>query len=341
MLRILALLFVIVIHYGDKALPLLTPEKGWAGLVFLRSLSSGAVDIFIIISGFFLCKSESRPIGKPASLLAQVIYRNLMVYGIMIMLGIEIFNLHDCAAKFVPSSYYPILFCTLFIISPWLNLVYRQKQSLQVFIISLIIIFSVWPTLVDLSEELIGLDWFGLSTVGARGAQAGFNIVNFILMYYVGGFLRLGELPQIFKKRGTLILLICFVTIIIFVWAMMVLKYPRREMISAWVYHNPFVLLLSVCLFLFFKDIHFKSLIVNNVAKVTYLCFLIHSGIIAQIDIGIKQACERGLGYLMIHYCLFSISMLVLSGGALLVYNVLIEPLFDKLNRIEIPYRLE
>ncbi len=188
-LRIIAILFVIVIHYSDKALKLLTPENGQSALLFLRCLSSGAVDIFIIISGYFLCTSYHRPIGTPVSLLLQVTYRNLLVYALIIILGFETFNTHTLIVKFVPSSYYPVLFCVLFLISPWLNLVFKQRQSLKVFIISIFLLFSIWPTLVDLSEELLGFEWFGLSTVGARGAQAGFNIINFILLYYLGGIL--------------------------------------------------------------------------------------------------------------------------------------------------------
>ena len=187
LLRIVALLFVIMIHYSDKALPLLTPERGLNVLVFLRSLSAGAVDIFIIISGYFLCTSYHRPIGKPVSLLAQVVYRNLLVYAIILVFGLNVLKMKTLAYQFVPSSYYPVLFCVLFMISPWLNVVWRFKKTLPVFIITITAFFSVWPTLVDFSEEFLDFEWFGLSSVGARGAQAGFNIVNFILLYYWGG----------------------------------------------------------------------------------------------------------------------------------------------------------
>lgn len=340
LLRIIALLFVILIHYSDAALSLLTPEKGLGGLIFLRSLSSGAVDIFIIISGYFLCKVDNRPLGKPISLLAQVIYRNLIVYLLAIYLGYEIFSFRGLSFRLVPSSYYPILFCALYLVSPWLNIVFRQERSLRILIVTLIILFSAWPTLVDFSEEFMYNDWFGLSTIGAKGAQSGLNIVNFILLYYIGGFLRIVELPQVLQKRGVLIFTAIILTIIIFTWASFEQSLALREMRSAWCYHNPLVICLAITLFLLFKKIQFRSVVVNTIAKVTYLCFLIHSGIMGNIDIGIAKACEYGFGHLMINYVAFTVIMFAFSGLALIIYNKLFNPIINKLNRYSIPYKI-
>ena len=82
-------------------------------------------------------------------------------------------------------------------------------------------------------------------------------------------------------------------------------------------------------------------MLVNKVAKLVYLCFLIHSGIIANIDIGISKVCEQGVGMLLLHYCAFTIVMLIVAAVAQWLYDKLLSPLFEKLNKYEIPYNIE
>ena len=61
LLRIISLLGVIFIHYSDILLPLLESSKPEFLLVhILRTMSAASVDVFLIISGYFMCNSYQR-----------------------------------------------------------------------------------------------------------------------------------------------------------------------------------------------------------------------------------------------------------------------------------------
>ena len=143
-------------------------------------------------------------------------------------------------------------------------------------------LFSVWPTVIDLLGEIQGKEMIGISTIGRLGAQKGFNIVNFILLYFVGAFLNHYSLSDKYKKmkKGKYLLAGCmFFMVIIFLWALAVQGLERSGLRSAWVYHNPFVILLAVVLFLLFKDMCFESRVINELAKAAFTCFIFHKSI--------------------------------------------------------------
>ena len=84
----------------------------------------------------------------------------------------------------LPDNYFVILYVVVYFVSPYINAIMRsltKKQRYQY--VGILLLFSVWPTLADLSEEVLGWEWYGLSTIAAWGSQQGFNMVNFLLMY--------------------------------------------------------------------------------------------------------------------------------------------------------------
>ena len=50
------------------------------------------------------------------------------------------------------------------------------------------LVFSVYPIIVEVFEEAIGETLNGMSSIGLSGSDAGYMIVNFILMYIIGAF---------------------------------------------------------------------------------------------------------------------------------------------------------
>jgi len=338
LLRIFALLAVIMIHYCDKALPLIDNSLNLNVMLLLRSISSCAVDVFILISGYFMVKSNKRILGKPVNILAQVIYRNLIIYGLLILLGLKVFEIKYLAFRIVPASYYPVLFVVLYLISPYINSILSSLSSkaLRTFIIIVFLLFSIWPSLVDFSQELFDYQWFGLSTVGAWGNQQGFNIVNFVLLYCVGAWLRLDEISISTRKKN--IVWLIGAIILIFIWSIVCTHLSKQGMRSSWVYHNPLVIIYSVLLFLLFKRLHFTNRFVNYLANSVLLCFLIHSGVIANIDIGISKVCNESALLMISHYLAFSVVMVVVSCIAYELFDLITKRFFSKLNNKEVPY---
>ena len=309
LLRIFALFSVIMIHYCDKAIPLINNSLNMNVMLLSRSISSCAVDVFILISGFFMVKSNKRVVGKPLS-------------------------------RLIPASYYPILFVVLYIISPYINalLTSLSKKALRNFIIITFLLFSVWPTIVDVTQEMFDYKWFGLSPIGAWGNQQGFNIVNFILLYCIGAWLRLNEVSIATRRKN--LIWIFVVVVSIFGWSLVCSHLYKQGMRSSWVYHNPLVIIYSVLLFLFFNSLHFTNSFVNYLAKLVFLCFLIHSGVIANVDIGISRVCNGNIMVMLAHYLVFSIAMIAVSCIAYEFYHLITKRVFNKLDNKGIPYEL-
>ena len=193
--------------------------------------------------------------------------------------------------------------------------------------------------MVDFSQELFDYQWFGLSTIGAWGNQQGFNIVNFVLLYCVGAWLRLDEISISTYKKNLIWIIV--VIILIFTWSVVCTHLSKQGMRSSWIYHNPLVIIYSILLFLFFKSFRFASRFINYLAKSVLLCFLIHSGIIANIDIGISKVCNGSVFLMLSHYLAFSVVMMVVSCIAYALYNIITKKLFSKLNNKEVPYNFE
>lgn len=340
LLRIIALFFVIMIHYCDKALPLINNNINMNVMLLARSLSSCAVDVFILISGYFMVKSNKRVIGKPINIIAQVVYRNLLIYGLLILLGLKTLELNYFAFRLVPASYYPIFFVVLYLISPYINvlLINLSSKALRSFVVIIFLLFSIWPTLVDVSQELFDYQWFGLSPIGAWGNQQGFNIVNFIVLYCIGAWLCLNEISIPSKKKNLIGIIV--VVFLIFIWSIVCSYLTKQGMRSSWVYHNPLVIIYSMLLFLFFKRLQFTNRFINYIAKSVLLCFLIHSGIIANIDIGISKVCNGSALLMISHYLVFSIVMIFLSIVAHELFGIVTHKLWEQLNKREIPYSL-
>lgn len=90
-----------------------------------------------------------------------------------------------------------------------------ENQVIKKFVWVLLLIFSVYPTIVDIAQEIVGDEYIGLSTIGAYGSQWGYTIVNFTLMYIIGAYIRVQKKivggnakHNVFKIFGGAILLV-------------------------------------------------------------------------------------------------------------------------------------
>ena len=342
LLRILALFMVIMIHYADQLLKLIDNDFNYHTLLFLRSLSSPAVDLFLLISGYFMVTNNTRYVGKPLSLLLQVVYRNLFIFTLLILFGYLTFNFKSLLFYLVPMSYYPLLFVVVYLISPYINMMLLQlkkigDKALRTFCLILFLLFSVYPTMTDIAQELFHYEWFGLNSIGAWGDQQGFNIVNFMLLYIIGGAIRLLDVKI---KKASILKYIFISFIAIFVCSEICEYTCFKELRSSWIYCNPLVIIFSILLFCLFRCYKFESNIVNKVATYVYMTFLIHSSIISNFDIGLAYIANGSIVVLILHYLLFSIIMLAMSSVMLSLYNYIWKYVPEQIKSKKINYSI-
>ena len=324
LLRILTMLGVVMLHYNDGRafVHVASGSPQELSLFFLESICICAVDLYILISGYYLSASQKRSLLKPLKLIVELMVIRIVHFGVSVFVDHAAFRVQDFVKCLIPTSYFVILYTALYLISPYVNLCIKNLNSKQFrqFMLTLIIVFSLWNTVVDFVEELLGRDFFGLSTITAWGSKQGFNIGNFVLLYILGAFLRQYPIPDRLKNKRLLTLIWAATVVCIFAWASVCSSLTRTELRSAWVYHNPLVILSAALLFLLFNGTHFHSRIVNEFAAATFTCFLIHGYLLDYLDI--QKAVQGNLPKMLLHILLVLPGIYLCSWVVYKVYHV-------------------
>ena len=339
LLRILLMCGVVLLHYNGgvgNALATVTPGS-WNHVLLLggEGLFICAVDLFVLISGYFSCTSQRRQSVKILELILQVIVVNCCYYLITCALQGS-FSPKTLLRNLLPNNYFVILYSVLYLISPYLNRLLLQldkKQRTTLLILSLVL-FSVLPILADMIELIIGTPLIGLNTVGAYGDSWGYTIVNFTLMYLMGAYLRLENITL--KKRYCLPAIGILTILLGFTGSL-------NNGGHAWSYCNPLVIAQAVAVFLLFRHIRLKSRIINELAKGAFTCFLLHSHILPFFRA--DKAVSQPVWVLFAHIVLTCVTIYLCSYVVYLVWKLISRPvlqLFAKpLSKIDVFITLE
>lgn len=340
LLRIFAIIGVIILHYNNSAIGggfkyVTEGSINQYYLFFSENVFICAVDLFIMISAFYLSGTKKRRFIKIVELNVQVIAFRLAVYvasGIISGNGLSIKSIVGCL---LPINYFVILYSVLYILSPYINTLIEKlsRNDFKKLIITLVLIFSVWTFLVDFLENLAGHTFNGLSTVGMYGSQYGYSIVNFILVYFVGAYIKRNEIE--IRKVKAIILMVALISVM-YVLSIMEHKVGLSG-ITTWNYNNPLIILLSAVVLLLFMNWNFNSKVINELARGTFTCFLFHGNLITKVHI--VDFVNRPLWELVIHQLCVAVGLYLLSYIVYKVYTIcsawfikIITPLIDKVN---------
>lgn len=333
LLRILAIIGVIILHCnhrdiggGFKYVPIGSVNE-WL-LQILESLFVCAVDLFVLISGYFMCLSNKRCFIKPLQLIVQVIAFSVGQYLLCVILGNDIFSMRTMFRVLVPCNYFVILYATLYLISPYINLffselqVHQKKQCLFL----LFLLFSIWPFLVDILKAISGSDLNGLSTIGMEGSQGGYTIVNFVLLYVIGTYIRLNQEAWIKNKITLLGLFLCVIILTLTIIS-------RFNEDIAWEYCNPFVIAEAIVIFLIFLRIHINAnKIINGLAKSSFSVFLLHSYLLPKEVI--NKVVQGSIWKMVGGYCVIAITIYLICFIIHKIYDKITAPIFRALSTV-------
>lgn len=340
LLRIFTMLGVVFLHYNDgRAFTFVENNTlNYYVLFFLESFCICAVDLFILISGYFLCNSQKRSLGKIISLVLEFILVKEGMYIISsLVMKNESFSLRTLIFNILPNNYFIILYIALYLISPYINIIFSKfsKNNWNVFMLTALLLFSVWPTLIDLMEEIAGHELMGLSTISRIGSAAGFNIVNFILLYIVGAYLRKCGIKDKYNKNSILIPSILICVFLIFIWALVNERMQLFGLRSAWNYHNPLVIMLAAMIFIVFSNMKFYTKWVNELAKAAFTCFLVHNYLLDKVKIDVFV--RKNLFIMLGHIIIVIVGMYLISYILYKIYDLISKPLIKKLDTITLP----
>lgn len=338
LLRIISACLVVFGHIVSRVLESsqLYSEANIVLANIVSAISVCGVNVFILITGYFLSRNNSRVVGKPLYLILMMVCFSVGLY-VMKCVAIGPGNVAFSWSIVFPTSYFVTLYSVLYLISPYINICLDRlnKSSRHTFIILSLIVFSFYLSLIDIIEEFSGCKIPELSPIGKYGRQWGYNIVNFVLLYCLGAYLNKGD----FIRKPTLFWGIIFIisTLCIGTWHVLASRLECYNS-SAHSYHNPIVILSAILLFMVFKDIPLQSRLVNQLAKDAFVVYIFHLMVLhfLRIDYFAHQSFLVFLLYLIVVVSLVYIT----SWFCWKIFDVATKGLFKRLNKIQIPYNL-
>ena len=329
LLRIISMVMVIVLHYLGKGGLLDSQNTDQISNTIywlMESLSIVAVNCYILISGYFLIKSEFKW-KKFFKIWGEVIFYSVIIYIIIISIGLVKFNIMDAIRSFMPiitnQYWFVTAYLCLYLLSPFINklLLNLTKKEFIKLLIILIIIFSV---ITILPSEML-LDKTG-----------GYGIIWFICLYCVAAYIRLYiNIDEKNKKYlGLYFLLATIITGIIIAIKYICTKVGISDKSGKMLqYDNILIFIESVCLFLYFRNIKINNInlikIVNRIAPLTFAVYIIHEQFILRTILYNKILFTQNC-----YHNLYGILIVIFSVIAIFITCILIEYIRQKIERV-------
>ncbi|MBQ5810321.1 MAG: acyltransferase [Clostridia bacterium] len=263
LLRIVSMLMIVASHWGWWSYSFPNALEDYGQKLFhsyFRSFGQVGVVLFILISGYFMCKNQFKIAGL-IKLLAQIFCTIFFLLAVFYVKGyittgaIPSMGLVAFTNWFIPIStgrwWFVSCYVALFMLSPFLNkMIERLKKSeFRILLAVMFVFLSVIPSFF----------------VAVATADVGQSIAVFIFVYLVGAYIRLYE--EDFKSK-----FLCFGGAFL---SLAILLVGRKYGFGEYRY---LVHLIAFCVFLFlsFMHINIQSRFINKCAKTTFGVYLIH-----------------------------------------------------------------
>lgn len=288
LLRIIAMLMIITLHYLDKGnlLPKWSDDFGSRGYFYwgIEAICIVSVNVYILISGYFGILKSDFSWKKIANLWLQIVFYSLVIGIIANLIGIvpqekqNIYHYIQYIFPIVTEQYwFATAYIILFFLMPFLNAGMKicTKKQVVMCIFGLLLLFSVSKTLLPIQ---LPIDTLGM------------NVLWFICVYIIGGYIRTYGL---FIIKSKTIAWVTYLMSVFGIWGISVglkllyVKTGKLENLLGYSYHYNFLLCIvgAVGLFAIFQRISIKKETVSkwicSISGTTFGVYLIHE----QIDI--------------------------------------------------------
>ena len=241
------------------------------------------VNSFLLLTGYFQVDSKFK-LSKLISLLFQLVFYNLIINITLYKFGlVEYTNVEFIKSiLFYNTSSYWFISCyiILYCLSPFLNKLIHSLDKLEFKnnIIVLLLFFSVLPIV---TNKLLLY-------------HNGLGIIQFILMYFLGAYIKKTEIDKrLFKNfniiQKRILLLIMFSLCVIFNLSLFYLQKQMNGLnsnilvdISSGInlflfnYSNPIIIIQSIAVFVFFSTLNIKNKLINYISSLTLGVYLLH-----------------------------------------------------------------
>ena len=271
-LRIVAMIMIIFhhlsVHSGfGYSMTEISANKLW--IQFIQMGGKIGVNIFVLISGYFLVNTDKIKISKALKLWGQIFFTSLTIYIVFVILGFIKFECKTFIKTLIPiineTWWFASAYFLLYVFSPFLNIILKNidRNTYKKMICFMVICWCIIPTFIDKNFQFNSFIWF-------------------IVLYCMAGYIKLYS----YNWKTTNKRYFIFTGILIILTYLTVIFLDKMNlMISSKNYNSNYlfamqrlpIFLISLFLFLGFMKTKIKySKIINKLATTTFGIYLIH-----------------------------------------------------------------
>lgn len=273
--RILLMLGIVFGHaclWGGVQDGLAFPSVPYLSTTLLQKVSSLSVNCYVMLSGYFLCKSRFRP-SRVIGLWTQVLF-----YSVSITLALGVAS-GGLSVRDALLSAFPVLtgrywfatnYVALCLLCPFVNVALAglSRERFRLLLATEMLLFSI-PSMIP--------------GAGAFNPEGGNGLIWFVVLYTIGAYLRLHPLPK--KSMSRLVVEFACAVLLIFVLSEAVMLLAslvtgeRQAGGRVGGYTSIFTVVACVLYFRLFERVDVRGRLADVVRRVSPLCFgvyLIH-----------------------------------------------------------------
>ena len=320
-LRIVAMVMIITTHCisSSKAFSVFQPNTiQYVILSFVQTLANYGVNLFVLITGWFMIEKTSISVRKVARILLDVAFYGIIIYLISVLIGINVLSLRGLIKAAFPLLFgyrwFVLAYCVLFVLIPYINAMLRHLTQAQygTLLIICFVLFSVWPTFLPNPP----IDHYG------------YSFLHLIFMYILAGYAR-KYIHDISSGCNLLLLLICLSCKLVLYLLPSDTVFLSTALNYKGAYNSVFNVLSSFSIFLLFSKFSFSSKIINVFASSAFAVFLIH-GDYNIMDFLFNNMLQIGNFYSHWYWCFPLIVTIILIYLVCASIDLLKRKLFDK-----------
>lgn len=276
LLRIIGMLMIILLHSDSDGALTEALDASLGMQIYTRFLivfSTIAVNLYVLISGYFLIKSKFR-LQKLVALWLEVVFYSFTIKASLMVLGKIEFSVTSLASCFVPiftgRYWFITIYFGMYLIAPFINILINAMNQKQHFTLN-VILFVLVSGMVSIMPRFTGMKSGG-----------GWSLPWFVVLYLYAAYFRL--YPNSIRKRFYVIKILSWCLISLFIAVLIVLGEKYNQLVYTvsynWCkYDSVPVVIGSLLLFTVFLGIEITgkaAAIISAIAKTTFGVFLIH-----------------------------------------------------------------
>lgn len=272
--RIISMLVIVAHHYimNSGVIGVVNASNAVTGSALFALLfgwgGKTGINCFVLITGYFMCTSHIT-LKKFLKLLLEIEFYSITIFFFFVITGYAPFSLKSLIKAILPvqdiSTGFTPAYLVFFLFIPFLNILVqsmRQNQHLKLMILS-VSVYSLWASI---------------------GFHVAFNYVTwFSVLYIIASYVR--KYPhkwfdntRLWGILSVIALLLSWmsVTLLAFVVPHLGIRLSGSHFLIS-DSNKVLALLTAFCTFMFFRNLHFCSKIINKISAATFGVLLIHA----------------------------------------------------------------